>query len=174
MEANIQRTLENNSDFLKTRTSILPSMLLLGIAAVLGIVLKFIHVSRNESEMPILFITAIMVFVAWGAFSLLTRKTIFVHQPSKQKLLFKTINIDINDKEKMKQILTDANVTLLKTVRKSEKDALQLHLAYAPDNSVFMAQLSIYVPYEYVNASTVVSLSAEKAAAMRAHFVDEK
>lgn len=174
MDSNIQKAIENNSLFIKQRSSLITSIVPFILAAAATLALKLVHTSSNESEMPILFITAILAFTAWGAFSVLTRKTVFVHQPSNQKLLFKTINIDINDKDKIKQILTDANTAQLKTVHKSEKDALQLHIAFTPDNSVFMAQLSVYVPYEYVNASAVLSFPAEKAAAIRAHFVESK
>lgn len=174
METNIQKTLESNNDFIKTRSSILPSVLILSLSAIMAIALKYIHYSSNESEMPIVFITAILVFTAWGAFAMLTRKMVYVHLGSKQKLIFSTINIELADKEKLKQILTDGNTSLLSSIRKSDKDALQLHIAYTPNNNVFLAQLSVYVPYEYVNASTVVSFEPEKAAVLKAHFIDRK
>ncbi len=174
MDSNIQKAIENNNLFIKQRSSLLPSLVPFILAAAAALALKLVHTSSNESETPIIFITAILAFTAWGAFSVLTRKTLFVHQPSNQKLIFKTINIDLNDKDMTKQLLSDGNISILKSLRTSEKDALQLHIAFTPDNSVFMAQLSVYVPYEYVNASAVVSFPAEKAAAIRAHFVDKK
>lgn len=174
MNSNIQKILDNNANIHTSRGSLATSLILLCIAAVLSLVLAFTQVPANASEVSVLLIMGILIFTAWAAFSFLSRKTMYRHQPSNQKLESHTINIAIDDKEKMQKLLKDGNLSLLNNIRRSSNDALQLHLVITPNNEFAVAQLSVYVPYEYVNASEVVMLTAENAAVFRRHFVNQK
>lgn len=147
----IEQVLENSdkSIVFKTKSSIVPGIIILATGIFLTISPNIVSLSTNSVIPSFIFITGIITTIA-GIFRTFFRKKYFVATATKQKLRSYDINFEASERENLIRLCNNGKIINIHTLKRATSNGLRLHFMCTDDMSICFSQVVGYVPFDDV------------------------
>lgn len=110
-----------------------------------------------------LIITLASIISIWGIFAFSFRKKKYYVSNSGQEIKVKEYLFNIKDRDKLVKMVENADFNGIEKIEKSAQDSLKLRIATTADHSYCLAQVVVFIPYEFVNATAPVKTPSDAA-----------
>ena len=156
-----------NEQISKVKSNLLPSLILL----IIGIITIFLGAKIVPNETLKLLIVVLGFIIAAVGIVYLLKNTgknsgYYVYEPTKQRLKKYQIYLEAADAKKILSYINSNNFNGLKDLKKVANSGKLLDVRGTDDASIFLFQLSEYIPHNFVLASPVVVLQGSDAKLM--------
>ncbi len=147
----IEQVLENldKSIVIKTKSSIVPGIIILATGIFLTILPNIISLSTNSIIPSFVFITGIITTII-GIFKTFFRKKYFVAAATKQRLSSYDLNFEASEKENLIRLCNNGKIGNIHTLKRATSNGLRLHFMSTEDMSICFSQVIGYVPFDDV------------------------
>jgi len=147
----IEQVLENldKSVVCKTKSSLLPGIILLVAGIILIILPNVVSLSSNSVIPSFIFISG-MIITILGIFKTFFRKNFFVATSNNQKLKSFDLNFEAAERENLIRMCTNSKITNIHSLKRATSNGLRLHFMCTDDLSICFSQVIGYVPFDDV------------------------
>lgn len=147
----IEQVLENldKNIVFKTKSSILPGIIILATGIVLTILPNIVSLSTNSIIPSFIFISGITITIL-GIFKAFFRKKYFVATSNNQKLKSYDLNFEAIEKENLIRMCNNGKISNIHTLKRATSNGLRLHFMCTEDMSICFSQVIGYVPFDDV------------------------
>lgn len=161
----IEQVLDKTEQVIKFKSTIVRGIVLSVFGACLLVVSGQINAAPGSILSPLLLITGVILAI-WGVTALLNRKIRYKLVADDKRISFSEIYFDVNEKQELLRIMSERDVEALSRLSSSDSNGLQLRIAATADGSLCYTQLKSFIPYEYIEISTVCRHTPEEARAI--------
>ena len=139
------------------------------LIAMLGIAILFINAKYVNTDIgfvsPLLMMSGAITFIL-GVFFYAFRKYYFVAASNHQKLEVLEVCFEASEHDKLAKLVESGKLTEIKSLIISDKDGLKLRILATKDAQMCFMQATHYIPYEYVNITSVKEYYSLEAKAL--------
>jgi len=154
--------LSENKIFFSGKKNYTNEILLVFLAAATIITSSRVSELALEFIKPMLITTSIILFIT-GIMLFIFKKKTYKYSSDNKSIKIKQFYFNIKERDKLVNLLTKSDLSEIANLEKSSQDALILKLAFTENKSLCLAQVLVYIPYEYVNATNVIKLTENQA-----------
>jgi hypothetical protein len=160
----IEQVLENldKSIVFKTKSSILPGIIILATGIVLTFLPNIVSLSTNSIIPSFIFISGIIITIL-GLFKAFFRKNYFVATSNNQKLKSYDLNFEATEKENLIRMCNNGKISNINTLKRATSNGLRLHFMSTEDLSICFSQVIGYVPFDDVAFSEPIRHTLNEA-----------
>ena len=138
-----------------------------------GIALFVASVLLKEVSSGLVFpltITLASIISIWGVFAFSFRKKKYYVSATGQEIKVKEYLFNIKDRDKLVRMVENSDFNGIEKLEKTAQDSLKLKIATTADHNYCLAQVVVFIPYEFVNATTPVKTPSDKAKTLFANI----
>lgn len=154
-----------NKELIAKKKSPVTSIIILACGIALFVASVMLKQASSGLIFPLI-ITVASIVTIWGIFAFSFRKKKFYVSATGQEIKVKEFLFNIKDRDKLVRMVESSDFSGIEKLEKSAQDSLKLKVATTVDHNYCLAQVVVFIPYEYVNATNPVKIPAEKAKAL--------
>lgn len=160
----IEQIFENldKSIVFKTKSSIIPGIIILATGILLTILPNIVSLSTNSIIPSLIFMIGIIMTIL-GIFKAIFRKKYFSATSNNEKLKSFDLNFEATEKENLIRMCNNGKISNIHTLKRATSNGLRLHFMSTEDMSICFSQVIGYVPFEDVAFTEPVRHSLHEA-----------